>query len=99
MKISIWISKLYKILSIYLIRECNIFAKSYEMMGEELKNQRQLASNKSLPELQLLFTLKPGMDRRWHNIQRTNEVAAVFSIDGEIPESYVSIRNKNTKTL
>ncbi|KMQ85125.1 hypothetical protein RF55_16504 [Lasius niger] len=68
------------------------------MMGEELENQRQLAieSGESLPELQLLFTLKPGMDRR-----RYNEVAAIFSTtaDGEIPESYVIIRNKNTKTL
>jgi len=41
------------------------------------------------------------MDRRRYNVQRTNEVAAVFSTtaDGEIPESYVIIRNKNTKTL
>lgn len=83
------------------MRECNIFAKSYQMMGEELENQRQLASNESLPELQLVFTLKPGIDRRRYNFQRTNEVAAVFSTtaDGEIPESYVTIRNKNTKTL
>ncbi|XP_070510410.1 uncharacterized protein [Cardiocondyla obscurior] len=60
-------------------------------MGEELENQRQLASNSNqvLPELQLLFTLKPGMDRRRYNFQRINEVAAVFSTnaDGEIPES------------
>ncbi|XP_070510417.1 uncharacterized protein [Cardiocondyla obscurior] len=72
-------------------------------MGEELENQRQLASNSNqvLPELQLLFTLKPGMDRRRYNFQRINEVAAVFSTnaDGEIPESYVTIRNKRTKTL
>jgi len=41
------------------------------------------------------------MDRRRYNFQKTNEVAAIFSTtsDGEIPESYVTIRNKNTKTL
>jgi hypothetical protein len=41
------------------------------------------------------------MDRRRYNAQRTNEVAAVFytNADGEIPESYVTIRNKNTKIL
>ncbi|XP_058799201.1 uncharacterized protein LOC131668782 [Phymastichus coffea] len=53
------------------------------------------------PELQLLFSLKPGTDRRRFNFQRTNEVAAIFSTtaDGEIPESYVTIRNKHTKLL
>ncbi|XP_011859152.1 PREDICTED: uncharacterized protein LOC105556668 [Vollenhovia emeryi] len=41
------------------------------------------------------------MDRRRYNVQRTNEVAVVFrtTSDGEIPESYVTIRNRNTKTL
>ncbi|XP_036150735.1 uncharacterized protein LOC118648518, partial [Monomorium pharaonis] len=70
-------------------------------MSEELENQQHLLSNESIPELQLIFTLKPEMDRRRYNIQRINEVAAVFSTtaDGEIPESYVTIRNKNTKTL
>ncbi|XP_031779863.1 uncharacterized protein LOC107982020 [Nasonia vitripennis] len=88
---------LYKI-----IRENNIFAKSYEMMKEEINNQQTLLDpNETVPELQLLFTLKPGTDRRRYNFQRTNEVAAIFSTtaDSEIPESYVTIRNKNTKTL
>ncbi|XP_071582207.1 uncharacterized protein [Temnothorax nylanderi] len=87
----------------HLMRECNVFAQSYQMMGEELKNQRQLEIEfgESSPELQLLFTLKPGMDRRRYNAQRTNEVAAVFSTsaDGEIPESFVIIRDKHTKIL
>jgi len=86
-----------------MMQECNIFAQSYQMMGEELENQRQIGieSGELFSELQLLFTLKPGMDRRRYNIQRTNEVAAVFSTtaDGDIPESYVIIRNKNTKIL
>jgi len=85
------------------MRESNVFAKSNRMMSEELENQRRLEieSGELLPELQLLFTLKPGMDRHRNNAQRTNEVAAVFrtTADGEIPESYVTIRNKNIKTL
>ncbi|XP_072760469.1 uncharacterized protein [Anoplolepis gracilipes] len=74
-------------------------------MGEELENQRQLEieSGEILPELQLSFTLKPGMDQynARYNTQRTNEVAAVFrtTADGEIPESYVTIRNRDTKTV
>jgi len=64
-------------------------------MGEELENQRRLEieSGELLPEL--LFTLRPGMDQRRYNVQRTNEVAAVFQTiaDKEIPESYVTICN------
>lgn len=41
------------------------------------------------------------MDRRRYNFQQSNEVAAIFrtDADGDIPESYVTIRNKNTKEL
>ena len=83
----------------------NIFAQSYQMMGEELQAQQErvFETDETQPpgELQLLFTLKPGMDRRRFNFQRSNEVAAVFSTnaDGEIPESYVTICNKNTMQL
>ena len=40
-------------------------------------------------------------DRNRYNLQRTNEVAAVFvtTADGDIPESYVTIRNKATHVL
>ena len=71
------------------------------MMKEEINNQSLLIANDIVPELQLLFTLKPGTDRRRYNFQQTNEVAAIFSTtaDGKIPESYVTIRNKNTKNL
>jgi len=73
------------------------------MTCEELENQRllEIEFGELLSELQLLFTLKPGMDRHRNNAQRTNEVAAVFrtTADGEILESNVTIRNKNTKTL
>lgn len=53
------------------------------------------------PELNLMFTLKPGMNMRRYNSQRANEVSAVFSTtaDREIPKSYVTVRNKTTKTL
>lgn len=57
------------------MRECNVFAQSYQMMGEELKNQQQLEieCGEVLPELQLLFTLKPGMDQRRFRCDREKE--------------------------
>lgn len=84
-----------------IIRENNIFAQSYRMMREEINQQRLINNDQNEPELQLLFSLKPGVDRRRYNFQRTNEVAAIFSTtaDGEIPESYVTIRNRNTRCL
>ncbi|XP_058810469.1 uncharacterized protein LOC131675487 [Phymastichus coffea] len=87
-----------------IIRNNNIYAKSDEMMIDEIRMQQLIAEtngNTSQPELQLLFSLKPGQDHRRYNFQRVNEVAAIFSTsaDGEIPESYITIRNKNTKVL
>ena len=69
-------------------------AKSYEMMGEELRKR----NSDSAEQLYLLFSLKPGIDKRRYNFQRTKEVAAIFSTtaDGEIPDSYVVIQNKLT---
>ena len=62
------------------------------MMNEELQAKQVLNGTDNEPELQLLFTLKPGMGSNRFNFQRTNEVAAVFSTmaGGEIPESYVT---------
>lgn len=85
------------------MRECNIFAQSYLMMVEELQNQQrsEINSGEPIPELQLVFALKPRMDKRRYNAQRTNEVAAVFKTtsDGEILNFYVAIRNRNTIIL
>ncbi|XP_051170502.1 uncharacterized protein LOC127287552 [Leptopilina boulardi] len=82
------------------MRQCNTFANAYQMMKEELDSMT-VENNGNEPELQLLFTLKKGQDKRRYNFQRVNEVAAIFSTtaDGEISESYVTIRNKNTKDL
>ncbi|XP_057332073.1 uncharacterized protein LOC130671941 [Microplitis mediator] len=81
----------------------NVFAKSYQMMKEVLKDQSTINVNGEIvePELNLIFSLKPGMDIRRYNLQRENEVAAVFSMaaDGEIPGSYVTIQNKTSKTF
>ena len=88
-----------------LFREHNVYAKSFEMMHHELQIQqaeRDLNnSNLPEPELQLLFSLKPGMDRRRYNFQQCNEVAVIFQTDadGDIPKSYVTIRKKSTKEL
>lgn len=84
-----------------LMREHNVFAQSYQMMIEELEMQKLLNNMSEEPELQLLFSIKPGMDRNRYHFQRVNEVGAVFSTtaDGDIPESYVTIRNKSNKSL
>jgi len=82
-----------------IMRTNNIFAQSYRMMHEEI--QTQMTENHNIPELQLGFLTKKGIDRGRYNIQRVNEVAAVFSTtaNGEIPETYVTIYNKNNRTL
>ena len=71
------------------------------MMKEEIEHQRELLGSDTEPELQIIFSLKPGYDRNRYNLQRTNEVAAVFvtTADGDIPESYMTIRNKATRVL
>ncbi|XP_063994425.1 uncharacterized protein LOC135171800 [Diachasmimorpha longicaudata] len=84
------------------LRKCNDFARSYQMMHEELLQSRLNSRESGVePKMQLLFSLKPGMDRGRYNLQKINEVAAIFTTtaDGEIPESYVSIRVKATKEL
>ncbi|XP_051165710.1 uncharacterized protein LOC127284357 [Leptopilina boulardi] len=85
------------------MRNFNVFSKSYKMMSEviEIENQLAIQRNEQLPELQLLFTLKKGMDHRRFNFQRTNEVAAIFKTnsEGEIPESYVTVYNNCSKSL
>ncbi|KAL7290573.1 hypothetical protein TKK_0015339 [Trichogramma kaykai] len=81
-----------------LMRKHNIFAQSYEMMGKELEEQKK---NNNCADLHLLFGLKPETNKHRYNFQKCNEVAAVFATksDGDIPDSYVVIRNKNTKKL
>ncbi|XP_024873836.1 uncharacterized protein LOC112455867, partial [Temnothorax curvispinosus] len=68
-------------------------------MHEEI--QVQTTENNSILDLQLGFLTKRGIDRGRYNVQKVNEVAAVFSTtaDGEIPETYVTIYNKCNKTL
>ncbi|XP_058810651.1 uncharacterized protein LOC131675629 [Phymastichus coffea] len=96
----------YELMSILdnIIRNHNSYAKSYEMMKDEIRIQqllKEMKNDSSPTELQLLFSLKLGQDSRRYNFQRVNEVAAIFSttVDGEIPESYITIRNKNTQNL
>ncbi|KAL7289495.1 hypothetical protein TKK_0016682 [Trichogramma kaykai] len=67
-------------------------------MREEIKKQENA---QTLQELQLLFSIKDDLDKRRYNCQQSNEVAAIFSTtaDGDIPDAYVVVRNKNTKEL
>ena len=83
-----------------VISKNNVFAQSYQMMHEEIKAQEK--SGKNIKNLQMGFiTKKPGIDRGRYNIQKANEVAAIFSTnsDGDIPENYVTIVRKNDKKL
>ena len=70
-------------------------------MKEKIEHQHELLGSDTEPELQLIFSLKSGYDRNRYNLQRTNEIAAVCvtTADGDIPESYVTIRNKATRVL
>ncbi|XP_018359962.1 PREDICTED: uncharacterized protein LOC108759143 [Trachymyrmex cornetzi] len=70
------------------------------MIHEEIQMQ-QLTENYNIRDLQLGFLTKKGIDRGRYNIQKVNEVAAVFSTtaNGEIPETYVTIYNKSNKTI
>ncbi|XP_044005604.1 uncharacterized protein LOC122850538 [Aphidius gifuensis] len=79
--------------------EINVFAKSYQMMHEEL--QQTINDGQEETEMRLIFSTKPGKDARRYNVQKINEVAAIFTTtaNGDIPESYVTIHNKNTKKL
>lgn len=40
------------------LRQYNIYAKSYQMIHEELQNAKAQNNNQTEPEMQLLFTLK-----------------------------------------
>ena len=84
-----------------MIRQYNLLAKSYVMMKQEIEQQRELLGNDTEPELQLIFSLKPGYDPNRYTLRRTNQMAAVFvtTVDGDSPESYVTIRNKATRVL
>ena len=53
-----------------MIRQYNLFPKSYVMMKEEIEHQRELLGSDTEPELQLIFSLKPGYDRNRYNLQK-----------------------------
>ncbi|XP_051167634.1 uncharacterized protein LOC127285579 [Leptopilina boulardi] len=86
-----------------VMRTNNAFTKSFMMMKEVIDMETELAraNDEQVPELKLLFTLKKGMDRNRYNFQRVNEVAAIFNTnsEGEVPECYVTVHNKQTQEL
>lgn len=86
-----------------IIREINIFSQSFCMMKEEIEIEEEKSKDSGIPmpEIQMIFNIKKGFDKHRYNPQRCNRVAAVFSstIDGDIPESYVTIKNKTTREL
>lgn len=86
-----------------IIRKYNIFAKLYSMMNEkveQLENQSRRCGQE-VPEVIMSIVPKFGMNARRYNQQQSNEVAVVFTTtaDGDIPDSYVTLRNKHTGKL
>lgn len=88
-----------------MFKEHNIHAQSYLMMQEELDLQKEISAanntNDTVPELRMVFTIRDNLDPNRYNIQRANEVAAIFTTnaDGEIPESWVVIRDSHDRQL
>lgn len=83
-----------------IIRNNNIYAQSYQMMHEEIQNHEKSGSN--VQNLNMTFiNNKTGIDRGRFNVQRTNEVAAIFSTtaDGDIPDRCVTVVNRRDRTL
>lgn len=88
-----------------IIRECNVYADAYNTAGEiereEIEKAEELARRSGLsrpvmPEVRLTFGLFPGQDRRQYNRSIVNEVYAVFvtTPEGQVPEAYITVRNK-----
>lgn len=57
------------------------------MLHEELEQSMIDAHTETEPEMLLLFSLKPGTDKRRYNFQKVNEFAAIFTTTagGDIP--------------
>lgn len=84
-----------------IIRECSVFAEAYYTAAEIEQEELQKADNSGLgrqavPDVRLVFGLRPGQERRQYNRSLVNEVYAVFvtTPEGEVPEAYITVRNK-----
>lgn len=69
-------------------RENNVYAKSFKMLHEIEKEQRQKAKVGNNPEMEvsLIFRRDRGKDRRRYNLPTTDEVAMIYSSEtGEPP--------------
>lgn len=82
------------LLAIFSVKK-NEFTRSHQVIHKELR-QAMLDNNGQLePEMHLLFQLKNGIDARRYNFQGVFTTTAY----GDIPESYVTIHNKDTNEL
>lgn len=86
-----------------IIRKYNRFAKSYHMMKEEIHKleKKSKKNGEPIPEVKMVFIPKGGIEAGHYNPQRSNEVAAIFTTtaDGDIPKTYVTLRNQSTNKL
>lgn len=78
-----------------MFKKDNIHAQSYMMMEKEVALQHNSSDETNrIPELRMAFTVKDNLDQKRCNVQKSNEVTAIFTTnaDGEIPESWVTVR-------
>ena len=71
-----------------IIRQNNIYAKAYRMLGEIEQEEKERAeqNNHSLPTVNMAFRRDRNTDRRRYNLPTVDEVAMIFrSADGELP--------------
>ncbi|KAI1714694.1 hypothetical protein Ddc_11280 [Ditylenchus destructor] len=82
------------------LSENNLLAQSYLMMSEEIKEQdkKYQGTGRRPPDVKLLFSLFPGVDKNRYNLPRQNEIAAVFvpQGDGEVPKAYLTVNERGS---
>ena len=72
----------------YMLREINIYAKLYKMLGEVEKEETEkaLLDDQEIPAISMIFNRDRNSDRRRYNEPTTDEVAMIFrSTDGAPP--------------
>uniref|UniRef100_A0A914YHM5 Helitron helicase-like domain-containing protein n=1 Tax=Panagrolaimus superbus TaxID=310955 RepID=A0A914YHM5_9BILA len=80
-----------------LMRNENVFAKSYVMLKDTVEKNKETAQDNEAPkELRLVFKNKPDSARNYDKVEAENEVAFVYQPgpNGEIPRDEIIIFEK-----
>ena len=80
------------------LRIYNPFSQGYMMMKEVIDN---LSESQTVPEVKMLFSLKPNYDSRVFNIPKSNEVCAIIVMDSNdnIPPANIVVHEKGSDGL